>query len=120
MIEVEERFEIDRRAFYIKGTRTLHREGGPAIEWVGGKEEWWYNGKPHRDGGPAIVYEAIGLEEWYVNGVLHREDGPAIKYYDGRFLWLLEGKIYSKEEWFKALAEEQKEKMLYSEYFIRG
>jgi len=81
MIEVEERFENDRRAFYIKGTRTLHREGGPAID---------------------------------------REDGPAIKYYSGRFLWLLEGKVYSKEEWFQSLTEEQKEKMLYSEYFIEA
>ena len=96
MIEVEERFENDRRAFYIKGIRTLHREGGTAIEWV------------------------VGKEEWCINGRLHREDGPAIKYYSGRLIWLLEGKVYSKEEWFQSLTEEQKEKMLYSEYFIKG
>ena len=120
MIEVEERFEIDRRAFYIKGTRTLHREGGPAIEWVGGKEEWWYNGKPHRDGGPAIVYEAIGLEEWRMNGKLHREEGPAVIFGNGTVEWYLNDKLFSKEEWFEALTEEQKEKALYSKYFIES
>jgi hypothetical protein len=50
--------------------------------------------------------------------ILHREDGPAIIYTDGYLEWWLNNKAYSKEEWLGALNEEQKERMLYSEYFI--
>ena len=42
------------------------------------------------------IYPNIS-KEWYINGV----------------------RFYTKEEWFKALNEEQKAKTLYSEYFIR-
>jgi hypothetical protein len=37
---------------------------------------------------------------------------------NGKIHWYLNDTIYSKEDWFKKLTEEQKEKMLYSEYFI--
>lgn len=44
----------------------LHREDGPAIEYVGlhGKLEVWYrNGFPHREDGPAVV-KLNGKKEW--------------------------------------------------------
>jgi len=50
----------------------------------------------------------------------HREDGPAIIYTDGYIMWCLNGKHYNKEDWFQLLTEDQKEKMLYSEHFMRG
>jgi hypothetical protein len=45
----------------------LHREDGPAIEYLDGHKEWYFNGKSHREDGPAIEY-ASGDKSWYVNG----------------------------------------------------
>ena len=56
----------------------LHREDGPAIEFVYGKKEWYRDGKLHREDGPAIEF-ADGSKKWYRDGELHREDGPAIE-----------------------------------------
>ena len=59
---------IDRRgdkAWYLNGE--LHREDGPAVEWVDGTKTWYLNGKQHRENGP--VYElANGDKAWYLNG----------------------------------------------------
>ena len=98
MIEVEKHKYLDlRECYYIKGTRILHREDGPAYT--------------DRD----------GTKMWYINGKCHREDGPAIIFTDGKVNWYL-NHIYfrTKEAWFEALTEEQKAKALYSEPFIRG
>jgi len=46
----------------------LHREDGPAIEFVNGGKEWWINGKRHREDGPAIEW-AYGGHEWWINGI---------------------------------------------------
>ena len=97
MIEVEKVVEYDDISYYIKGTKTLHREDGPAFISMSGTREWWINGKIHRDDGPAKEYRT-GKKEWYLNG----------QYFD------------SKESWFEALTEEQKIKAFYSEYFIEG
>jgi hypothetical protein len=42
-------------------------------------EEWWVNGKRHRDGGePAVLFDD-GIAGWWVDGVLHRDgDMPAL------------------------------------------
>ena len=34
----------------------LHREDGPASEYIGGEKHWYINGKRHREDGPAIEY----------------------------------------------------------------
>jgi len=94
MIEVEKKVEFNRVAFYIKGTKILHREDGPA----------------------AILPGAAKI--WYCNGKRHREDGPAVIFENGTNVWYLNDKQLSKEEWFGALSEEQKKTMLYSECFI--
>ena len=57
----------------------LHREDGPAVEWVDGSKEWFIDGKHHRENGPAIEWDD-GKREWYLNGVRHRENGPAVEY----------------------------------------
>ena len=62
---------------YFNDAGELHREGGPAIEYVDGTKEWWKDGKRHRVDGPAIEYRD-GSKRWYRDGELHREDGPAI------------------------------------------
>jgi hypothetical protein len=45
-------------------------------------KRYYYNGKLHREGGPAII-RFFGLSTWYVHGVVHREDGPAEVMNDG-------------------------------------
>ena len=45
----------------------LHREDGPAIEFVNGDKFWYFNGRFHREEGPAIEY-ADGYKSWYYHG----------------------------------------------------
>jgi len=71
----------------------LHREGGPAIIYNNGDREWYFNGKLHREDGPAIEY-SNRVEKWYFKGKLHRLDGPAIIRYKPH------NKIY-KTEWYQ-------------------
>ena len=67
----------------------LHREDGPAIIWLGRKNEWWLNGLRHRTDGPAIDYVS-GRKDWYRYGKRHRTDGPAIEYSEGGKEWWLD------------------------------
>jgi len=117
MIEVEISETQDYVLYFIKGTDTLHREDGPAIEWKSGMKEWYINGKRHRDDGPAIESKR-GFREWYKHGKRHRVDGPALIWPTMGIEWHIEGVHYTKEDWFEALTEEQKAKALYSECFI--
>jgi len=56
----------------------------------------------HRDNGPAIEYVA-GAKEWYKNGKRHREDGPATEYDDRDKQWWLNGINYSEKEYWKTI-----------------
>lgn len=67
--------------YYLNGY--LHREDGPAIEYINGNKVWCINGQRHRENGPAIEF-INGDKYWYKNGRLHREDGPARIDYNGR------------------------------------
>ena len=58
-----------------------------------GSQHWWFNGKPHREDGPAVIY-ANGTQEWWINGRRHREDGPAIINADGSQFWIINGEQY--------------------------
>lgn len=63
--------------WYYEGK--LHRDDGPAIELANGVKEWYQHGKRHRTDGPAIDLALSGeYGEWYQNGLKHREDGPAV------------------------------------------
>jgi len=44
--------------------RVLHREEGPAIEYIDGEKHWYKNGELHRENGPAIE-RANGTKKWY-------------------------------------------------------
>lgn len=55
----------------------LHKDDGPAVEYITGTKYWYINGKLHRIDGPAVEH-ADGGKEWYQNGQRHRLDGPAI------------------------------------------
>jgi hypothetical protein len=120
MTEVEKVVEYGDISYYIKGTKILHREDGPAVILPGAAKIWYCNGKKHREDGPAVIY-SDGSESWYYNGKLHREDGPAIVHSTGMVSWVLDNELFdTKEEWLKALPEGKKLKALYSEYFIKG
>ncbi len=78
------------RTFYIVEYK-MHREDGPAVEWLDGSINHWYlNNKRHRVDGPAIEY-IIGYKAWYIDDKLHRTDGPAIIKADGYKEWWLNG-----------------------------
>ena len=62
-----------------------------------GSKEWWLNGKPHREDGPAAEY-ADGSKEWYLNGEPHREDGPAREWASGDKEWYLNGIPLTEKE----------------------
>ena len=96
MVEIEKVVRDGEIAYYIKNTDILHREDGPAVEDEDGYKAWWIDGKRHRVDGPAGIYKNR-KPTWWLNNIQ-----------------------YSKEKWFEELTEEQKEKMLYSEYFIGG
>ena len=79
------------KCYYVNNV--LHREDGPAVEYVDGDKFWYKNGKAHRENGPAVEY-SNGDKIWYKNGILHREDGPAIECADGYKEWCLNDKCY--------------------------
>ncbi len=92
----------------------LHRENNPAVKFGNSYEEWWLEGKLHRENGPATK-DLAGNQYWYIHGRIHREDGPAVITHYGKKSWYLNGNGYlSQEEWFDALAPEQKEKALWN------
>lgn len=84
----------------------LHREEGPAVEYLDGTKEWYKNGLRHREDGPAVE-DSEGDKEWYLNGKAHREDGPAIEHPNGYKVWCLNGNHYgynddyTNESWIK-------------------
>ena len=67
-----------------------HRDFGPAIVRADGTQEWWRNGKRHREDGPAYV--SGGIQSWWRNDKRHREDGPALVWPDGTGEWWIDGK----------------------------
>jgi hypothetical protein len=83
----------------------LHREDGPAVEWVNGDKSWYINGK-----------WANGDKEWFINGKLHREDGPAVELANGNKYWYINDKRMTEEEFnrrkVKEFSMEELEKVL--------
>jgi hypothetical protein len=63
---MENKIEILKDIFYFKD-QMLHREDGPAIEFINGCQFWFINGKLHRDNGPAIV-DGDELTQYWLNG----------------------------------------------------
>jgi hypothetical protein len=59
------------------------------LEYPNRTKEWFKNGNPHREDGPAVEC-ANGTKEWWLNGKLHREDGPAVEYASGHKEWWLD------------------------------
>jgi hypothetical protein len=70
---------VDRfgnRRWFIEGTQTLHREGGPAFEGTG-----------------------VIRQQWFERGIIHRMDGPATVYTDGSGDYWMAGIHYEEKEY---------------------
>ena len=73
---------------------------------IAGDKRYYLNGLVHRDKGPAIEY-VDGTKYWFKNGKLHREEGPAVEWYNGEKEWWLNNKCYgfdndfTNESWIK-------------------
>ena len=46
----------------------MHREGGPAVEYINGTKFWYKNGKLHREDGPAVE-NPYNHKDWWLNGI---------------------------------------------------
>ena len=63
-----------------------------------GSYRWYQNGFLHREEGPALEF-VDGTRYWYQNGQLHRTDGPAVEWASGGRCWFLNDLEYSFEEY---------------------
>jgi hypothetical protein len=73
------------------------------------KTENKYNIIFHNENGPAIEWPD-GSECWYKDNLLHNENGPAVKYADGSEEYWLNGKQYTKEQYYNELEKNNKKK----------
>lgn len=89
-------YQLHAEFFLASGNFVLHRENGPAIEWVIGRNEWWQHGVQHREDGPAIE-QADGFKSWFRKGKSHRIGGPAIEQLDGRREWKKDGEHHRED-----------------------
>jgi hypothetical protein len=83
---------------YYNSAGDLHRDEGPAVEYVDKSKQWYQTGLCHRDVGPAFI-TARGTRKWAINGRLHRTDGPAIEWSNGGREWWINGVEYTKNEY---------------------
>lgn len=89
----------------------LHREDGPAAEYISGLKEWYRAGILHKDDGPAREW-IDGSRQWFSNGRCHRLDGPAIELFGGYKRWFYEGVEYTREEFERLRFRLQSRKLL--------
>jgi hypothetical protein len=65
--------QIDYSVAWFKNGK-LHREDGPAIQYINGAQAWFINGKRHRIDGPALICYQSGTKEWWLNNKLIKEE----------------------------------------------
>ena len=59
------------------------------------RQEWYWQGRKHRDGDQPAVILANGTKEWWNHGVYHRDfDRPAIVLPDGTMSWYQHGELH--------------------------
>jgi hypothetical protein len=73
---------------------------------VRGNKRWYLGDELHREDGPAVEW-IDGDKWWFLNGKLHRTDGPAVEGLNENKYWYLNNKEYTHEKWFKRLTPEQ-------------
>jgi len=70
------------------------------IDPFGGRN-WFYKGKLHRENGPALEFVLGNV--WYKHGKFHREDGPACVYKTRPPKWFLDNVEYTEKKWKKEI-----------------
>jgi len=88
-----QRREYPDRVEYLNEAGELHRIDGPAVVWVNGGKEWFFDGELHRLDGPATEWPD-GDKAWWVGGKRHRVDAPAVEGADGNKVWYFEGELH--------------------------
>jgi len=94
--------QMSESKFWLKEGK-LHRENGPAKEWIDGSNFWYLNGLAHRIDGPAIEF-SNGHKEWWVEGKefkqINLKDYVVLDYYQGNYnlVWY---KILGKNKIFE-------------------
>ena len=74
LVIMDNDYNVLEEQWYQNGK--LHRDNGPAVSNKYGSERWYQHGKLHRIGEPAVTIPNVYIG-WYQNGNLHRTDGPA-------------------------------------------
>jgi hypothetical protein len=90
----------------------------PTLEIDGrGNKLWWLDGELHREDGPAVEFIS-GTKSWRLHGKWHRVDGPAYEYPDGSKYWWLNDIGYEFDEWLEVntLISEEEKLMLKLQY----
>jgi len=65
-------------------------------EHANGDKVWHLNGKLHREDGPAVEFINCG-KSWWLNGKRHRIDGPAMEWNNGDKAYYINGEKVTKE-----------------------
>jgi len=84
-----------------------------------GNKMWYLNGKLHREDGPAVEW-VTGGKQWWLNGKLHREDGPAVERANGDKDWWFNGRYLTREAWLEIIPEDLKVRALFNGVLIKG
>ena len=80
---------------YTNDKGVLHRENGPAVITADGIENWYFNGKLHRDGvKPAIYNKDMTIVKYYKHGNLHRDGDLPASIENGRTSYYRNGKLH--------------------------
>ena len=83
-----------------------------------GTQEWYINGKLHREDGPARCGPEYNA--WYIDGNLHREDGPAVEYTNGVKSWYLDGIGLTEEGFNKRVSSCNDDRFWYKNNSYNG
>jgi len=68
-----------------------------------GTKRYYLNGQFHREGNlPACEYLG-GDKSYYIKGILHRKDSPAVENSSGTKFYLINGKEFSEENYWKEI-----------------
>ena len=63
----------------------------------GGTQIFVWDGKKHRENGPAEYNSRTGYQAWFQHGLRHRKGGPAVTHPDGSKEYWEKGKLIRKE-----------------------
>ena len=81
----------DGVVWHVNGQGRLHRDGGPAVLFVDGVQNWFQHGVLHREDGPAVV--APDFVAYYRHGRLHRLLPDPAFVSEGHVAWHIDGNL---------------------------